>query len=266
MKSIYFEKNTWVDLQEIIKEDPVVLLPYGTIEEHGPHCPIGTDYILAKKIGKGIAEKCKELNIPVLVLPAIWTGYSQKIMYKWPGTMSLKIENVINILYDTCSSLIRMGLKKIIVIDNHGHHGGAFNVAIRKIHDDFGVGVPITSPATLTKEIYAKIRKSKPGGSAHAGEWETSLDMYFGEPVEMSRAVAYDNLKYNTNFINGDNFTGDKKVWWSTWVREKSESGTFGDPTEASPETGKILYEECIKLYIEFIREFNDFHKKERKT
>lgn len=260
MASIYFEKNSWKELEEIIRKDPVVLFPYGTIEEHGPHLPVSTDFTIAQRIGEGVAKKLDEENIPVLLLPSVWTGYSSKVMHKWPGTISLKPEIVKNIIYYVCSSLIEMGLKKIIIIDCHGHHSGIMNVAARELADAYGIGIVISSPATLSSEAYNKIRKSKQGGSIHAGEWETSLMLYFGENVDMSKATNIDIMKYSSEFIPGDNFSGSKKVWWSTWAIQQSKTGVYGDPTVACKETGEIIYKAAIKNYVKFIKEFNKFH------
>ncbi|MCD6371431.1 MAG: creatininase family protein [Candidatus Aenigmarchaeota archaeon] len=255
MDSFYFIDKTWEELKEYIEKKALILFPIGTVEEHGPHLPVSTDYTIAVEVAKRVAEKIKD-EIPVLVMPGYWAGYSQKVMTRWPGTIRVRTKVVMDVIYDVCASLIEMGFKRIILIDAHGHHSGILNVVVREIADTYNVYIPITSPASLSREIFEKIRRSKPGGAIHAGEWETSLMLYLEQPVKMDRTNSIDIFKYESEFIPKDNFSGKKKVFWSTWGLMESKTGTYGDPTVAEKETGKKIMEEIINEFIKFIKEY----------
>lgn len=253
--SIYFGDLNWPQLQETIEKNTVILIPVGTVEEHGRHLPVSTDALIATEIARRTAEKLKD-ELPVLVTPTVWTGYSAKEMSRWPGTIRIRPEVLIDLVYDLLASLAEMGFKKIVLLDCHGHHSGILNVAVRKASDAFGIYPAIVSPAAFSKEIFAGIRKSKTGGAIHGGEWETSLMLYFGQPVNMAEATKEDIMRYHSEFFPGDGFIGGKGVFWSTWGIQKSKTGIYGDPTCASIETGEKCCQAIIENLSRFLKEY----------
>ena len=253
--SIYFANKSWPQLQEAVERNALILLPVGTIEEHGPHLPVSTDFTIATRVAAAVAEVVRD-EMPVLVMPAFWSGYSTKEMARWPGTVRVQPETLIALLFDVCSSLIEMGFRKIVILDCHGHHGGILNVVVRKIADAHGVYIALTSPARMSAEAFQRVRRSPQGGAIHADEWETSLMLHFGEPVDMSRATDEDVMRYHSEFVAGDNFCGQSLVFWSTWGLQRSKTGAYGDPTVASAETGRVIMEAIVERYRCFLREF----------
>lgn len=253
--SIYFASKNWVELQGMIKRNALIIFPIGTIEEHGMHLPVNTDAVIAEEVARMVGEKL-EKKIPLLVMPAFWSGYSSKEMSRWPGTIRVRTRVVMDTTFDICSSLIEMGFKKIVIINGHGHHNGLLQVMAREIADRYGIYMAITDPAIMAKEEMQKIRKSKIGGAIHGGEYETSLMLYLNQPVNMKKATGQDIMRYHSKYYAGDNFTGGNKVFWSTWGIQKSKTGIYGDPTVATASTGKRLMEATVKKYAEFIIEF----------
>lgn len=242
-----FEENTYKELKEAIDKNSVILLPIGQIEEHGLHLPLKTDAFIAEKI----CEKIGEISeIPVIVMPTIYYGYSTKEVKKWPGCPSIKIETFISFVYDICSSLIEMGFKKIVIVSSHGNHTGALEVVVRKIADDYGVYIALTIPNVIAKEKINKILEAGWRGSCHGGEYETSLMLYLDEKnVKMEKATDVDILKINKKFYPG-------KVFISTWGLQKSKTGIYGAPKYASKEKGKKLFNAIVEEYLEFLKEF----------
>lgn len=253
--SLYFADKSWPELKEAVKKNSLIILPVGTIEEHGRHLPVSTDVTIAVGVAERIASRL-EKQIPLLVMPAVWSGYSAGEMSRWPGTIRVRTRTVMDMVFDICSSLLKMGFKKIVFLDCHGHHSGILNVVIREISDEYGIYPALISPGAMSAEEYKKIRKSQLGGSIHGGEWETSLMLYLNRPVDMSKATKVDIMKYHTDFIPGDNFVSGKKVFWSTWGIQKSRTGIYGDPTVATARTGKKIMEAIVKNSLKFIKEY----------
>lgn len=244
---IKFEENTYRELERAISVNAVVLLPVGQVEEHGLHLPVKTDVFIAERICERISELSK---IPVIVMPAIYYGYSTKEVKKWPGCPGIKIETLMDYVYDICVSLIEMGFKKIVIVSCHGNHTGAFEVVVRKIADDKGVYIALTIPTVLAKERIAKILEKGWRGSCHGGEYETSLMLYLDrESVDMKKATDVDILKINKKFYPG-------KAFISTWGLQKSKTGIYGAPECASEEKGKKLFDAIVEEYLEFLKEF----------
>ena len=255
MGSFYFADKRYPELEEDIKKGSVILLPIGTIEEHGKHLPVNTDVVIAEETARRVASRVLP-DIPVLVMPALWTGYSAKEMTRWAGTIRVRTRVVIDLIYDVCSSLIQMGFKRIVIVNSHGHHPGLINTACREIADDLGAHVVHTEIASLAKDAVRKHRKSEPGGALHGGEFETSLMLHFGADVDMAAATNEDIMRYHSEFIAGDNFTAGSKVFWSTWGLQESKTGVYGDPTVATAETGEKIMNEIVEQYAAFLEEY----------
>jgi len=253
--SIYFAEQKWPELKQAAEDETLIIVPMGTVEEHGKHLPIETDARIAEGFGKAIAEEIQD-ELPVLVTPTIWSGYSAKEMSRWPGTIRVRTRVVMDMVFDIISSIIEMGFEKIIMLDCHGHHSGLLKTVSREISDEYGVYIGITSPAVFSRDEYDKIRKTEQGGSIHGGEWETALMMYLTDLVAEDEFTKEDIMKYHSDFVAGDNFKGSQKVTWSTWGIQRSKTGIYGDPTPATREMGEKIFAAALKNYVKFIKEF----------
>jgi creatinine amidohydrolase len=254
--SVYFADQSWPQLEQAIEANTLILLPVGQTEEHGRHLPVSTDAALASAVALQLAEALVAQGVPTLAMPTVWSGYSTKEMTRWPGTIRVRPQVLTDLVFDICGSLIEMGFRKLIVLDLHGHHAGLLRVVVRQIADAYDVHMALVSPATLSAEGFNKIRKSGRGGASHGGEWETSLMLYLGEPVDMTQATDEDVLRTHSDFVAGDGFMGGGKVFWSTWGLQQSKTGIYGDPTVASAETGKAIMEGIVSSAAAFAKEF----------
>lgn len=254
--SVYFADQRSPQLQKAIEANTLIILPVGQVEEHGNHLPVSTDTAIVEGVAQRLAETLVAENLPTLVMPAIWSGYSTRDMVRWPGTMCIRPQVFMDLVYDVCGSLVEMGFRKIMLLSGHGHHTGTLRVVTRRIADAYDVYMALVSSASLAAERFSEIRKSGRGGSIHGGEYETSLMLYLGEPVDMDQVTDEDIMRYHSDFIAGDNFVGGQKVFWSTWGLQKSKTGIYGDPTVATAETGRQLVEAMVVNGVAFAREF----------
>lgn len=248
---IEFSKKTSAELKKAASENTVILLPIGQVEEHGKHLPVMTDACIAEKVAYGAAEKVR-CKVPVLVMPTVWSGYSTREVKKWTGTISISLDTFMNLILEICGSLIEMGFKKIVLINAHGNHPGALEVVVRKIADIYGVYIALTMPHVIAKEKISVLLKAGPKGSCHGGEYETSLMLYLaGEFVKKDKFTGVDVLKIKSGFYPG-------KVFISTWGRQKSKTGIFGDPRSATKETGEKIFEAITEEYAGFLKEYHE--------
>ncbi len=244
-----FSKKTSEELKEAASRNTVLLLPVGQTEQHGKHLPVVTDVMLGERIAFAAAERAAP-EVPVLVMPSLWAGYSSAEVKKWTGTISLSIETFISMVTEICGSLIEMGFKKLVLVNSHGNHPGALEVAVRKIGDMYGVYIALTSTFVIAKDKIAPLLKAGPGGSCHGGEYETSLMLYLAEElVKKEKFTGEDVLRIKSAFYPG-------RVFISTWGRQKSKTGIFGDPVAASADTGKKIFEATAEAYAEFLKEY----------
>jgi creatinine amidohydrolase len=255
--SLLFRDQTSPQINEHIERQSLLILPIGTTEEHGPHLPVDTDARIAEACGERLGAALAT-DTPVLVMDTIRYGYSMRIMERWAGTIIVRTRAFMDYVFDVCKSVLDMGFDKLVVVDCHGNHGGPLKTVSRELCDACDKSIAIISPARLSAEAYNAVRKSAQGGSIHAGEWETSLILHISpEVVDMSLATDVDAMRYHSDFVAGDSFTGSQKVVWSTWYLQESETGVYGDPTVACAETGRVIMDAVVAEGARFLREFH---------
>lgn len=258
----YFHQLTSPEIGEAAERDSLILLPVGQVEEHGPHLPLECDCIIARETARTVADEMGE-QLPILVMPTVWAAYSVKQVARWPGLITFREpETMIQMIYDIFESLVKNNFKKIVVVNAHGNNPAILELASRKIGSDYNVFPAVTYVLGMSKTVGPAVRKSAMGGcGGHAGEEETALLLHLApELVHMDRASDEDIVKYKTRFFPGDIYSEipDRVggVFWSTWGVISSDTGAYGDPTAATAETGKLLFEEIVKNYREFLLEF----------
>ena len=260
---IKFEEMRSPEIGEFVKKDGMVLIPIGACEEHGRHLPVITDTKMAYHASIDAAKRVSQ-KIPISVLPPVWFGYSVGVLKNWPGTITIKPKVLIDLLYEILSSLIEMGIKKILIVNGHGNNPGVLDVVVRSIGDDFKVFPGVTNIFNLwNKDFVRKERKSKIGGIGHAGEIETSVMLYLTNLVDMSVAEDTDIMRSDLRNCPVD-FTSDRKkrLYLSTWYLENSTYGGAGDPTYATKEFGEKIHSMTVDGLCEVIKEFYEVQVK----
>ncbi|OHB59363.1 MAG: hypothetical protein A2Y12_01765 [Planctomycetes bacterium GWF2_42_9] len=212
-------------------------------------------------IGMGTAERvAKEAQkeMPILVMPAIWAGYSGKGLFNWPGTVSLPPEIVIATIENIVCSLNTSGFKRFLLLNSHGHHEGLINVAARNIADKCQVTLVVSNIWRMAEESMQRVRESEDGGENHAGEYETSLLLEMEKRVDMVQAED-EPVKPPCRYVGGDLITRhNAKVFWSTWGHASSKTGTYGCPTKATKAKGKEVMDATVQEYLELLREIRN--------
>ncbi|HIH01514.1 TPA: creatininase family protein [Thermoplasmata archaeon] len=167
-KTRSIDEMTSPEFAREVKRDPLVILPFGSVEEHGSHLPLGTDSMQCEEVVRRIAER-----FDALVLPPIRYGECRTTR-NFPGTITLRSETVQSLAFDIVSELARHGVKKVLVLS--GHAGSGHMAAIR-----LGVQRAVeVSPAVKAMVLsdydiaYDLAGKEFPRDDGHAGQIETS--------------------------------------------------------------------------------------------
>lgn len=257
--SFYFAEKTWPELKEYIDKNALILLPVGEIEEHSKYLPVDTDSRIASFLANEIADEIKG-EIPVLVMPTVWAGYTPKEVGRWPGAMRIPIPVFTQYVHGICASLADMGFSKLMMLDCHGQHSPMLNIVTKQIADEYGFYYTVASPYTMTAKEFNTFRKSELGGVSHACEWETSIIMLASpELVHPDQFTDEDKMLYHSNYVAGDSVAGSQKVVWSTWGIQKSKHGAYGDPTVADIETARKIVDAVRKNFSEFLKDYYFF-------
>lgn len=113
------DEMTWVELDARIKAGPpILLLPTGSLEQHGPHLPLGTDTVLPLAVAARVAEE-----IGALVAPPLAYGYKSQPRSgggnHFPGCASLDGATYVALVRDLICDFARHGLTRIVLFDGH---------------------------------------------------------------------------------------------------------------------------------------------------
>ena len=164
-----WEELTAGDFKEAIaKSQATCLLPFGILEKHGPHLPIGTDLLNARYVAEHAAEE--EYAI---IFPEHFAGQIFEAKHE-PGTIAYSPELQLRLLQETTDEMARNGCKKVVIVNAHG--GNEYLLPyfaqsqLYKPHD-YVVYVQ------WGHESGKKAGTEKPGPDFHAGETETSRVM-----------------------------------------------------------------------------------------
>jgi creatinine amidohydrolase len=152
------------------------ILPLGATEFHGPHLPYGSDTIAADVLAGAFARALGR----TLVLPPLQFGVSHHhLAFAW--TISLRPETLSSVIRDVGDSLLRHGVRKLLLVSAHDGNAPVANVAARQLSQDHGLSVAIFAG------WQRKARGALAGRSVidldHAGQSETSLVLYAAPQV-----------------------------------------------------------------------------------
>ena len=269
-----YAELTWPEADEAAKQNKVVVLPIGSMEQHGPHLPLDYDYYIADRC---CLEAGKRSPADILVLPPIPFGYNIQGV-DFPGTIHVEYNHLLEYCLDVCKSLAYHGFKKILIINGHGSNWPILDLVARRVVIETSSYCSVANWFAFGKEAFQKVRESVyPGGCAHACEAETSVYLYLNpELVQMDKAQDY--LRENLDkFYQVDLFGGAAKVWYGYWLSSDTPNGCIGQPTLATADKGRVLFEGAVSGMVEFIRKFramdlpqrhdhHSMHKNERKV
>ena len=108
------ERMTWPQAQAAFRRTSFVVVPIGSTEQHGPHLPLGTDFLVADELARRLGERAN-----VIVTPTLPVGYAQYHAV-FPGTLSLSEETLTRALIEVCENLVRYGTTHILFVNGHG--------------------------------------------------------------------------------------------------------------------------------------------------
>lgn len=119
MSTVWMNELSWVDYQARLQhDDPVVFLPVGALEQHGPHLPLGTDGLLSAAVAADVAGR-----VGGLVAPTLSYGYKSQPKcgggQHFCGTTSVDAATLIGQTRDAVREFARHGVRRLVVLNGH---------------------------------------------------------------------------------------------------------------------------------------------------
>jgi creatinine amidohydrolase len=243
----------WTDIERLT--DRVVVLPLGSLEQHGRHLPLLTDTLIAAEIARR-AEQA--LGDDALFLPTLWVGASDHHL-AFPGTISLSNDVYVSALIDMLESLIGAGFRRIFLLNAHGGNITPGRMAIYDVHlrhrEEEGLWIAFSSWWVIAADRLAAIPNLEQAALSHACEHETSMILSLRPELVRLGEAAGAAIPFDSAFYCPD-FSRPSRVDVPRAFDELSITGAFGTPQLATSEKGEALLAAAAGEVIAFIREF----------
>ncbi len=248
-----WEEMSSAQVDALDRDLTILILPLGSVEQHGRHMPLGTDTILANTVALAAAER---LGGQAVVLPPPWYGLSDHHM-RFAGTITLSARTMLALVEDIAASVVAHGFRRMLVVNGHGGNNGIIDVLAGELgHLFYGKArIACVTYFQLAREAIAALRRSRPGGMGHAGEFETSMMLHLRpELVGLDKAeVMYPDT--GSEYLTTDLLGGSRARTYHDFA-DLSPSGTLGDPSLADRERGGAFHEAVVKELVRFIQDF----------
>ena len=224
--SVHWEELTASDFREGIHHSQgTCLLPFGILEKHGAHLPLGTDLLDVRYAALHAAEK--EYAV---VFPEYYFGQIAEARHE-PGTMAYSREMQLALLQETTDEMARNGCKKVIVVNGHGGNESLLpyfaQTQLDKPHDYVVYVFDERTPSSGGPQKKTSI-------DMHAGESETSK-MMISRPdtVHIDRATSESGADQHRQNLPEGVYTG---IWWYA----RFPNHYAGDASAANKELGEF--------------------------
>ncbi len=233
---------SWEEVKDYLERDNRVVLPLGATEEHGRHLGLGTDFIEAEAIARGVGEQAN-----VAVAPTLNYGMSHALL-GFPGTLSLRPTTLIAVLEDLFRSLYRHGFRRVLVVNGHGGNTAALSSALHLVADDLPELRAKTFEWWTDAESYrVVIDMLGPQVGSHASPGETAFML-----AVRPSAVKLDRL------TGGDApVLPSREFTTARTFAAKYPDGIMGlDPHTATREAGEALLLKSIEICVRELEEW----------
>lgn len=217
---------TGPEVSRALEESQSVVLPFGSVEQHGPHLPCGTDTMTAELIARELALRLGALYAPFCPygITPLHSGH--------PGTISLRRQTFESLLHDVCTELIGMGAKAFVFCNWHEGNTASLNAVATDLQAGGGARFFVAQACYVAERIYSE----QAGPLSHGGGIETLAVMAVDpELVKLDRA---EKPGRDATSERADEMRRSREVYgFVTDVTEISEQGWHGNPAWATRET-----------------------------
>ena len=236
--------------------DTVAVLPLGAVEQHGPHLPVSTDYVTATEAAEAaVAAVARAGTASAVLLPGL--AYTKSDEHHWSaGTIWLSWDTLMRTLVDIGRSLQTSGISRLLFVNGHGGNSALGQVACREIRRRFGLRTFFAHLSVPVDPGGGGSAAAEHGRGIQGGHGETSLMLHLRpELVHMELAVR----RVPEGLLDYQLIGFGKPVSFGWTSDDFGPDGHIGDPTGATGEHGKVLFEAAVERLTAVIVEASTF-------
>jgi len=233
----------------------IIVQPLGAIEQHGPHLPFDTDLVIAGDVADAaVAEVGDALDC--WLLPPL--AYTKSNEHAWSaGTVWLSATTLLAVLDDIGRSVATLPARKLVFFNGHGGNSALVGVANRELRLQYGLMTFLAHPGMPVDQGGAgSANADELGMGIHGGTDETSMMLHL-RPERVDMTVATRNVPEWMAGNRHVRFGGRVGFGWLS--NDFGADGHIGDPTAATAERGKELFEGSVRAFGEALAEVAAF-------
>ncbi|RLC64522.1 MAG: creatininase family protein [Chloroflexota bacterium] len=235
----------------------LVVWPVASLEQHGPHLPLGTDAIVLEAIVERVRERLGA-GFQALFLPMMHLGKSPEHL-TFPGTVSLQASTLLAVVDDLVASLAAHQFRRFVFLNGHGGNTALLQAVGPDLRYRYGVRVYYLDlwASSFFDDIIAELFPSLVGREVHAASVETSLLLHL-RPELVDQMPDTSTLRAAAD-QESVNLTGTVPFGWL--ARDFGTSGVIGDPSLASAEAGEQILAYAVERACRMLQEIYDMHE-----
>jgi creatinine amidohydrolase len=245
------------EIEAVDREQAVVLLPVGCVEQHGPCGITGADTLLADRWCRDVASQTAD----TYVAAPIWYGYTPYTAFA--GTITLRVETLKAVVQDVVDGLISHGFKHIVLVNNHGPNEAALDQVAAQVRKEHGITLGLMYPWRLAMHLCPDLYEDYKAVAGHGGEPTISVMMALAPGVVDLTQTGPRGYKreqgpfYAMNY-KAAKFEGfDVGLYWG--AEEVLPGGASGDWRPATQERGEEILRRMAAYGVKFIPAYREW-------
>jgi len=221
-------------LATVDRDNTLVVVPISAVEQHGPHMPTGTDFILCSAVAEALEARLSE---QILLTPTVCFGASAHHL-RLGSTIDSDLDTYIATLRDIAVSLLEDDYRRVLLLNGHGGNVDPMRVAIRQLQPSW----PEAQLAagcywSVADDLLTEVLEGDHKFVGHACEFETSMMLHVRPELVVAEELA-DAGELVANQIDG--------VFLSRDMAHRTAKGFTGRPDLATAEKGKHLFDGIV--------------------
>lgn len=240
-------------MAERITERSIFVQPLGAIEQHGPHLPLSTDSVVATAVAEATIDRFGD-EVDAWLLPTL--EYTKSNEHAWsPGTVWLSATTLLAVLDDLGRCLATTPARRLVFLNGHGGNSALAAVANREVRLAHGLMTFLAHPG-MPADQGGESPASELGMGVHGGADETSLMLHLAPHLvrmDLAERRIPEGLASNRHV----RFGGRVAFGWLS--NDFFPDGYIGDPTSATADRGRVLFDGAVEAFGEALREIAAF-------